>query len=237
MILRTSATALLLLTSAVSASDLPLAGVVATTTAADAQPWSGCYVGVSVGFAAQSVDIPLAAGLYDGGSHVAEGGTLGLRAGCDTQIDRLVLGVVGTVEITRSSGSNAFFPVGPGFPEYLTTEATAYGSLKGRLGYLVDPSLLLYGSAGIAFVHNRHTDYDNGPTFLGEVEGTRLGLTAGIGAEYAFAEGWSAFAEYNYMDFGRADLTLVDGVLWPLPWVNSYDNAAHALTLGVNYRF
>ena len=69
------------------------------------------------------------------------------------------------------------------------------------------------------------------------MEGTRLGLTAGIGAEYAFAEGWSAFAEYNYMDFGQADLTLVDGVLWPLPWVNSYDNAAHSLTLGVNYRF
>lgn len=237
VIIRTSIIALLALTTAASASDLPLAGVVESAAAAEAQPWSGCYIGASIGFAAQTVDIPLAAGLYDGGSHVAEGATLGLRAGCDTQIDKLVLGVVGTVEITRSSGSNAFFPVGPGFPEYLTTETTAYGSLKGRLGYLVDPSLLLYGSAGIAFVHNRHTDYDNGPTFLGETEGTRLGLTAGVGVEYAVADGWSVFAEYNYMDFGQADLTLVDGVLYPFPWVNSYDNTAQALTFGVNYRF
>lgn len=229
----------MLLTTAASASDLPLAGVVETAAPADAQPWSGCYVGAGIGYLSQTTDTVLAAGLYDGGSHVSEGGTIGLRAGCDTQIDSFVLGVVGTIDLTDASGSNAFFPVGPGFPEYITTETSALGSIKGRVGYLVDPSLLLYGSAGIAFIHNKHTDYDTTPvtSFLGTAESTRIGYVVGVGAEFALSDGWSVFAEYNYMDFGQKDLTMVDGVIYPGNWVNTYDNTAQTVSLGVNYRF
>jgi outer membrane immunogenic protein len=239
MKIHTSFLAILLLTTAASASDLPLAGMIEAAAPIDTMPWSGCYIGASVGYLSQTTDTVLAAGIYDGGSHLAQGGSVGLRAGCDVQMDSIVLGVIGTIDITDASGSNDFFPVGPGFPEYITTDTSWFGSLKGRLGYLADPSLLLYGTAGVAFIHNTHSDYDTTPvtSFLGTAESTRMGYVLGVGAEYAVAEGWSVFAEYNYMDFGQQDLEMVDGVIYPGDWVNTYDNTAHAIAIGLNYRF
>jgi outer membrane immunogenic protein len=176
MKIHTSILAILLLTTTASASDLPLAGVIEAAAPVEAMPWSGCYIGASVGYLSQTTDTVLAAGTYDGGSHLAQGGSVGLRAGCDVQMDSIVLGVVGTIDITNASGSNDFYPVGPGFPEYITTETSWFGSLKGRLGYLADPSLLLYGTAGVAFIHNTHTDYDTTPvtSFLGTAESARM---------------------------------------------------------------
>lgn len=231
--------AALLMTTAATASDLPLGGIVEVEAPAGSLPWSGCYVGASIGYLSQTTDTVLAAGLFDGGSHLAEGGALGLRAGCDVQMDGVVLGVVGTIDITDASGSNDFFPVGPGFPEYITTETNWFGSLKGRLGYLAGPTLLLYGTAGVAFINNTHTDYDTTPvlSFLGTADPTRLGYVLGVGGEYAVADGWSVFAEYNYLDFGQQDVEMVDGVIYPGNWVNTYENSAHAISLGINYRF
>lgn len=239
MTIRTSLVALLLLTTAAGASDLPLAGIVEAASPAEVTLWSGCYVGASLGYLSQTTDTVLAAGLYDGGSHQAEGGTFGLRAGCDAQLDSLVLGVVGTIDIANASGSNDFYPVGPGFPEYITTDVNWFGSLKGRVGYLAGPALLLYGTAGIAFLNNTHTDYDTTPvtSFLGTADPTRLGYILGVGGEYAVADGWSVFAEYNYMDFGRQDVEMVDGVIYPGNWVNTYENSAHAISLGINHHF
>jgi outer membrane immunogenic protein len=239
IVLKAVAVSLAFMSSAY-ASDLPHAGVIEAAASADEQPWSGCYIGAGIGYLSQTTDTVLAAGLYDGGSHVALGGSIGVRAGCDVQMDSVVLGVVGTIDITDASGSNDFYPVGPGFPEYITTETNWVGSLKGRVGYLVDPELLLYGTAGIAFIDNTLTDYDTTPvtSFLGTAESRRMGYLLGVGAEYALANGWSVFAEYNYMDFGQEDLTMADGVVYLGPdWVNRYDNTAHLLSIGVNYRF
>lgn len=165
--------ACLAVVASVYGSDLPLAGAVeAASSPADTMSWSGCSIGATVGYVSQTTDTLLAAGLYDGGSHLAQGGSLGLRAGCDVQMSSFVLGVVGTIDITDASGSNDFYPVGAGFPEYITTETNWLGSLKGRVGYLADPSLLLYGTAGVAFINNTHTDYDTTPvtSFVGNAE-------------------------------------------------------------------
>jgi outer membrane immunogenic protein len=234
-----SAVALVLMTTAAGAADLMSAGVVEVAATDDVVSWSGCYIGASLGYAAETTATVLAAGLYDGGSHIAEGFTLGGRAGCDVQLGEMVLGVVGTIELTDLSGSNAFYPFGPLVPEYTTTETSAIATIKGRIGYLVDPALLLYGTGGLALIHNRHTDYDTTPvmSFNGSVEDTRVGYVVGLGAEYAVADGWSVFAEYNYVDFGQKDLTLVDGVIYPGNWVNRYDNTAHAFAVGLNFRF
>ena len=42
----------------------------------DTMPWSGCYIGASVGYLSQTTDTVLAAGIYDGGSHLAQGGSV-----------------------------------------------------------------------------------------------------------------------------------------------------------------
>ncbi len=67
-----------------------------------------------------------------------------------------------------------------------------FGTVRGRAGYLVTPTWLIYGTAGLAF---------------GEVQGgfsgysdTRAGWTAGAGVEWRFRENWSAKLEYLYLD-------------------------------------
>ena len=46
----------------------------------------------------------------------------------------------------------------------------------------------------------------------GSARETRTGWTVGIGGEYAFTNYVSAFAEYNYYDFGTRTLTFLDPV-------------------------
>lgn len=69
---------------------------------------------------------------------------------------------------------------------------------------------------------------------------TRLGWILSAGAAYAFDRNWSAFLEYNYMDFrsDRLDLACnpafayVNGVI-PLD-ITRHTNVIKA---GINYRF
>lgn len=119
------------------------------STGSTANSWSGCYFGFGVSRASNDTST-FAAGLYDGGSHSAQGEMGQLRAGCDIQKGQFVFGVMGTVDSGGLGGMNAFFPVGPGFPEYLTTDVEWMSALKARVSVTVSDSLIIYGAAGSA---------------------------------------------------------------------------------------
>ena len=87
------------------------------------------------------------------------------------------------------------------------------GSLRGRLGILLAPSLLAYGTAGLAFgnvsgsfSYNAQYGYD---CWAASVTGakswsdTRLGYTAGGGLEVDLGMGLKARIEYRFTDFGH----------------------------------
>jgi outer membrane immunogenic protein len=91
------------------------------------------------------------------------------------------------------------------------------GTVRGRLGWLVTPTLLLYGTGGLAFggvsanlayaQWNNSTDFypDNtfGPAFgSANFSNTQVGWTAGGGLEWMFLPNWSAKVEYLYYDLG-----------------------------------
>jgi outer membrane immunogenic protein len=91
------------------------------------------------------------------------------------------------------------------------------GTVRGRLGYLFTPTLLVYGTGGLAYGGaNLSTSYfatDNGvqgnvsplavPVFGGSsYSDTRVGWTAGGGLEWMFIPNWSAKLEYLYYDLG-----------------------------------
>jgi len=59
------------------------------------------------------------------------------------------------------------------------------------------------------------------------------GYTVGAGVEYLFAPNWSAKAEYQYYNFGKANFT-APAALVPF---GSFTTDDHVVKAGINYRF
>jgi len=109
-----------------------------------------------------------------------------------------------------------------------------------RLGYLFAPQVLGYVKGGGAWTRTDTQIYGTVPaTFLSEsATADRSGWTVGGGIEWMFAPSWSVFAEYNYMDFGRDNVSFVNGPgTVGSPTVVSTRLTMQTALAGVNYKF
>jgi outer membrane immunogenic protein len=92
--------------------------------------------------------------------------------------------------------------------------------LRGRLGFLVTPSFLVYGTGGAAWQHIEatstcSTSFSNfsacRPPFLAPSvitdSTTKLGWTVGAGIETMLGQNWIVRGEYRYADFGTISNT------------------------------
>lgn len=88
------------------------------------------------------------------------------------------------------------------------------GTVRGRLGATVTPSLLLYVTGGLAYGGVRSSATVNQTTAIagvpanrtsGSFSDTRAGYTVGGGGEWMFLSKWSVKAEYLYYDLGSAN--------------------------------
>jgi outer membrane immunogenic protein len=136
------------------------------------------------------------------------------------------------------------------------------GTLRGRLGFLFTPTLLVYGTGGLAWggvtSSTSINQVFNGliPSRIesawgtaGNFSTTRVGWTAGGGIEWLFAPNWSVKAEYLYYDLGNVSYSagaLVDGFTVPIPGeIALFTNAVQSTTrfngnivrAGLNYHF
>ncbi len=127
------------------------------------------------------------------------------------------------------------------------------GTVRGRLGFLWTPTLLIYGGGGFAYggVHQNvqiDTIIPIGPlaTFpaIGTISRTRVGWTAGGGFEWMFAPNWSAKLEYLYYDLGRAatqfgpqTLAIAGVTVFANPLTASTRFNGHIVRVGLNYHF
>ena len=134
------------------------------------------------------------------------------------------------------------------------------GTVRGRIGLLVTPTLLLYGTGGLAYggtnlnasAFAAYLPIAGGPVgavgFGGaSYSDTSVGWTAGGGVEWLFLPNWSAKVEYLYFDLGSATLTSVvpttltpTGVFAPtLSAGTSYSSrfSGNIVRAGVNYHF
>ena len=108
-------------------------------------------------------------------------------------------------------------------------------TITGRVGVTAAPTVLLYAKGGGAWVRDQYTVTTAGTT-VATADTTPSGWTVGGGVEWAFAGNWSAFAEYNYFDFGTPGVTFTaaDGVT-TFP-INIKQNI-NSFMVGINYRF
>jgi outer membrane immunogenic protein len=151
-----------------------------------------------------------------------------------------------------------------GFANTLTQTATVskevdwLGTVRGRLGFLATPSVLFYGTGGLAYGGVKaSTDIaqavTGAPTALlppawigtGALSDTRVGWAAGGGMEWLFVPGWSAKIEYLHYDLGSASYgvsPLVSNAVAASPFTTNVVQSTTKFTgdivrAGINFHF
>jgi outer membrane immunogenic protein len=189
-------------------------------------PSASCILGTA---AAQGATGPLSgrgAGFIGGG-----------QFGYNWQFNSWVAGFETDIQGTRvkaTGGSTTSVPVdfggGPSGSVVtnlsVTKEIDYLGTVRGRLGWLASPTLLVYGTGGLAYggVKASTNIAQTGgalvggvPDNLGSSSGisqTRTGWTAGGGFEWMFVPRWSVKVEYLYYDLGSVTYNGQEAVLF-----------------------
>jgi outer membrane immunogenic protein len=209
--------------------------------------WTGCYVGGNLGGGWSSIS-QTKTGRIDGvpsptadyGNRDSDGAFIGgAQVGCDYQFaGNWVVGVQGMFDFGNVNSSHTL----PAFPTFYSQDRVRdVFTVTGRVGYLFTPALLGYVKGGGAFARVNSSVFGTGPLFLSETANgqNRSGYTVGGGLEWMFAPGWSVFGEFNYMDFGRRDVSYVSAVPGsanPGDVVSTKLEVEQVL-VGVNYKF
>jgi len=147
----------------------------------------------------------------------------------------------------------------PAFPvvSNLAESLDWFGTVRGRIGGLVDPKVLLYATGGLAYgevgVSNTVGGFNitgpqgvNGSTITPFVNGfgqstLRVGWTVGAGVEGVISGNWTAKLEYLYIDLGNVSGSFATGLIAPSGAlaISSYTShiTDNILRVGVNYKF
>jgi outer membrane immunogenic protein len=172
--------------------------------------WTGLYAGVHAGGGFADL------GVGDNGTGFIGGG----QVGYNYQVNQWVVGL--EAEISGSGINNNLAMFGPVTASF---NWNSLSTLSSRFGYAFD-NWLVYGKAGGAWADVSASASAFGRQFVA-AGGTASGWVAGVGAEYAFRNNWSAKVEYNLLGFGSDSSTFISG--------NSV--TVQTVKAGVNYRF
>ena len=246
-------------------------GAVATASAADmavkARPmaapiavynWTGFYIGANAGYGWGNEDVSLAptnnpasiaffAGTFptfipNAVSPKPQGWLAGGQVGYNWQAGRFVFGLEADLQAADISGTvNTSVP-----PLPIITQTRQrlewFGTVRGRAGFTLVDTLLLYGTAGFAYGDVNHrffTTNSIGSLNTTDVTNTRTGWTAGAGFEWGFAPQWSVKGEYLYIDLGSQTFATVPSGTTPVGASidSTFRDKFHTARVGINYRF
>jgi outer membrane immunogenic protein len=254
------------------AADLPAAYrlPVKAVVAPPAPSWTGFYIGGNVGYgwdntssgvSAASTDptlapalaAELAAGVYPTSlSPSAKGVIGGGQVGYNWQLASQ--GLIGLEADLQGSGIKGSASQTLSAPLFDTTSTGVtksidwFGTVRGRLGLLVTPQWLLYGTGGFAYGQAKSsfstTDLTAGcvPPGIsicaaGASSGVRTGWTAGAGAEAMLTPNWSVKVEYLYVDLGSSALSIPSSTIPAIVFGTSTTFREQIARVGVNYHF
>ncbi len=257
-----------------------------TPPAAPVYAWAGWYAGVNVGSTFESLDTVTTtsnstfifadagatslSAAVTGLSNVSalagkEGFVGGGQIGYNWVSDIWVAGIEADIQAMPGKGSTSVAgSVGvTGFPNTVVQSASVshgidyLGTVRGRAGFLFTPSLLVYGTGGLAYggvdASTNIAQSLTGPSAVsptawagaGPFSGTRVGWTAGAGFEWMFWSNWSTKVEYLRYDLGTVTYgvsPLVTGAAVASPFTaNALQSATsfngNIVRAGLNYHF
>ena len=222
--------------------------------------WTGAYLGFGAGYGTATNDITLADRSPDPGSIFNvdidgignQGGFISGTIGYDYQASpRIVVGAFADADLSdlhhstglKASEDEATFGIG------IKSRFQNIFMVGGRLGYLMTPDTLVFGSAGYANAGLDDTNLRAGLDFGGQnviSESTVLfggkrfsGVFVGGGAETRINDSLSLKAEYRYLDLGSENMTLLPSIA---PEINEFVSTKFDPTIqmgraSINYRF
>lgn len=251
--------------SILAAALLAGAGLSLSAVGAQAQDWSGFYVGLSAGGAtgtnqiegefedffdqeisstAGRTEIPLVDGMIDQGVDI-DGGTFGAQVGYLFQTGTMIYG--GELSYRTANVSySGFIGEGPRSLVDIDLEVQNMTSLRGILGTSVGPRTMVFTSLGFVTAQTETTfEFDNrarreAPAARerdGVVvdDNTRTGFAIGFGLSQALSDRLFLTGEYTYTDLGTARY---DGGREGAGFLEvEQDISFSALTIGLNLRF
>lgn len=219
--------------------------------------WSGLYFGAHAGWVTGGWDgnmaysdeykYPQSVFDHSGKSLDGDGWLGGLQVGFNRQQGSFVWGLEADISWADLEERKQFFP----YPALDTAwsignELDYFGTVRGRLGFLVTPALLLYGTGGFAWGKTDSnlvvvdTGSGNFVTARGSAEENHFGWAAGVGGEFLVTDGWTVRAEWLHVDLGKEDYHL-KGTTWAgVPHVTDSFPAElefDVFRVGVNYNF
>jgi outer membrane immunogenic protein len=250
--------------TAASAADMaPRMYSKAPAPAAIVYEWTGFYIGGNVGYswgrASNTETISntaTGAVLATANSRNDVNGVIGGgQIGYNWQAQNWLFGLEADIQGSDEKGSTSFLCVACGdgprdITSALTQKLNWFGTARGRVGVLVTPTILLYGTGGLAYGEVDTGGSITGPTLQAPLatvvfpgtSSTRVGWTAGAGVEGRIAGNWSAKLEYLYMDLGTVSsgpiaTTVLDTLRRPVSVAYSSHFTDNILRVGLNYRF
>jgi outer membrane immunogenic protein len=234
-LLQTGAALITLLASPVMAADMPVKTSLPLPVA-PAYSWTGVYFGLNAGWLGANnsmvnqatpgvdlgVDVQDLAALSTGELSLGNksGFIGGAEIGYNYQFNNWVAGIEADIQGIAGQAVNASITSSSG-----TLSSTLNGSmdtkwlgtLRGRLGFLPAPTLLVYGTGGLAYSEIQATtslaQSDSFTSFAGSGTGGNgfaelvTGWTAGAGVEWMFTQNWSFKVEYLHYDLGTASFS------------------------------
>jgi outer membrane immunogenic protein len=215
------AAALMLCAGQVVAEGLPSRSAVRGPEVAGTTSWTGFYIGAGIGGGAEILGLGTSGvpGTTDLGG---EGAFATVVLGYDYQLgSRWVAGVFADFDLSDISGKF----VG-GNVARVSLDHNYSWSVGARLGTLVNPTTLLYGTVGYS-----QAEFE----FSGTVNDsdTFEGYFAGAGIETFLRENWTLKFEYRFSNFGVTDLRNGDLGFFG----GTADPSLHTARLGLSYKF
>lgn len=241
-----------------------------TPPPADDPSWTGLHLGISAGArladAAWTTDC-LAPGALPGtcpndgfggstrigndnpASFDSLDARLGAYLGVDWQLSHVVVGVEADASWMENSEEQLGIPgawstdFGPGI-DAARIESTWDASVRARGGFLITPTVLIYSTGGIAFLHQEVSARCDGTFPAGWCSSPNsdsdsvvlMGWTAGGGFEKMFGHAWIVRGEYRYSEFESRSLTLFDDA--PLDSLGvTVDETLSTAYLGLSRKF
>lgn len=190
-------------------------------------PWNGFYGGVNGGYAWNTgssvshvgvfsdcdgipscvVGVPLG---FEKLATNPEGGFGGGQVGYNWQAGPWVFGFETDFQGAGVRGSRVLRNDEPIAIDNGSSSLDWFGTVRGRLGFTIFNSALLYATGGFAYggVEDKgHGVLAGGLSDTQSSSQTATGYVVGAGLEYAFTPQWSVKVEYQYMNLGDTTLT------------------------------